>query len=230
MAKQENCISKELKKSMKKNDSVNTIKKRHSFFVKWEFDAAAEEFNKMSEQGWHLVRCKPFTQTYAYDPTSIYKYQIDCNDRVADPTRYLQTFAEAGWIPVMSNWGGWHIFAKKYVPGQPEETYMIYTDGQSRKEMLRRSRRLVGFIAVLWVICLLYGVYRVITGVMESGKSDMTVCWTPVLQALNVYLFSRWYFSVRSLEKGKKPRRFHFVIYVAIAAAVIVASLVSFLI
>ena len=129
----------------------------------------------------------------------------------------------------MSNWGGWHIFAKKYVPGQPEEAYMIYTDEQSRKEMLRRSRRLVGFIAVLWGICLLYGVYRVITGVMQSGKSDMTVCWTPVLQALNVYLFSRWYFSVRSLEKGKKPRRFHFLVFVVIAALIIIASLVSIL-
>ena len=213
--------------------------------MRWEFDAAADEFNQMSENGWQLVRCKPFTQTYVYNPDVTYRYQIDCNDTVSDPARYLQTFAEGGWIPVMSNWGGWHIFAKKYVPGQPEEAYMIYTDEQSRKEMLRRSRRLVGFIAVLWGICLLYGVYRVITGVMESGKSDMTVCWTPVLQALNVYLFSRWYFSVlqalnvylfsrwyfsvRSLEKGKKPRRFHFLVFVVIAALIIIASLVSIL-
>ena len=215
---------------MKKNDSAKTVKKRHSFFVKWEFDAAAEEFDQMSKKGWHLVECKPFTQTYVYDPHVTYRYQIDCNDRVADPSRYLQTFAEAGWIPVMSNWGGWHIFARKYVPGQPEESYMIYTDEQSRKEMLRRSRRLVGFIAVLWVICLLYGIYRLITSVTQSGKLDLTDFWTPVLQALNVYLFSRWCFSVRSLEKGNKPRRFHFLIFVAIVAAVIIASLVSILI
>ena len=214
---------------MKKNDAEKTVKKRHSLFMRWEFDAAADEFNQMSENGWQLVRCKPFTQTYVYNPDVTYRYQIDCNDTVSDPARYLQTFAEGGWIPVMSNWGGWHIFAKKYVPGQPEEAYMIYTDEQSRKEMLRRSRRLVGFIAVLWGICLLYGVYRVITGVMESGKSDMTVCWTPVLQALNAYLFSRWYFSVRSLEKGKKPRRFHFLVFVVIAALIIIASLVSIL-
>ena len=177
---------------MKKNDAEKTVKKRHSLFMRWEFDAAADEFNQMSENGWQLVRCKPFTQTYVYNPDVTYRYQIDCNDTVSDPARYLQTFAEGGWIPVMSNWGGWHIFAKKYVPGQPEEAYMIYTDEQ-------------------------------------SGKSDMTVCWTPVLQALNVYLFSRWYFSVRSLEKGKKPRRFHFLVFVVIAALIIIASLVSIL-
>ena len=73
---------------MKKNDSAKTVKKRHSFFVKWEFDAAAEEFDQMSEKGWHLVKCKPFTQTYVYDPDVTYRYQLDQHHSVAEPNRY----------------------------------------------------------------------------------------------------------------------------------------------
>lgn len=212
---------------MKKNESVNTVKKRHSLFTRWEFDAAAEEFNRMSEQGWHVTEVGFYTQSYVCNPNLRYRYQIDYNDRIDDPARYYESFADAGWIPVKCKGNDWHVFAKEYADGQPEEAYKIYTDGQSRTEMYRRARRFVGIAAIVWIICLAQGIYHAITAV--AGASDLAVMevWTPVLQFINVYLWSRWYFSVRSLEKGKKPRRFHYLAYLIIALAAIIVSMAS---
>ena len=86
---------------------------------------------------------------------------------------------------------------------------------------------LVGIAAIVWLICLAQGIYHAITAV--AGASDLAVMevWTPVLQFINVYLWSRWYFSVRSLEKGKKPRRFHYLAYLIIALAAIIVSMAS---
>ena len=212
---------------MKKNESVNTVKKRHSLFTRWEFDAAAEEFNRMSEQGWHVTEVGFYTQSYVYNPNLKYRYQIDYNNSIIDPVRYYESFADAGWIPVKCKISGWNLFAKEFADGQPEEAYMIYTDGQSRAEMCRRARRFVGIAAIVGIICLAQGIYHAITAV--AGASDLAVMevWTPVLQFINVYLWSRWYFSVRSLEKGKKPRRFHYLAYLIIALAAIIVSMAS---
>ena len=210
---------------MKKNASVNTVEKHHDLFTRWEFDAAAEEFDRMSEQGWHVTEVGFFTQTYVYNPNLQYRYQIDYNDRIEAPARYYESFTDAGWIPVKCKGNDWHIFAKEYAADQPEEAYRIYTDSQSRAQMYRRARRFVGIAAIVLVICLAQGIYSAIKEIAVSSDLAVMGAWTQVLQAMNAYLYSRWYFSVRSLEKGKKPRRFHYLAYIVIAVAVIIASM-----
>lgn len=210
---------------MKKKESVNTVKKRHSLFTVWEFDAAAEEFTRMSEQGWHVTKAGFYTQTYLYNPALKYRYQIDYNDWIEDSARYYESFADAGWIPVECRINGWNVFAKAYAEGQPEEAYMIYTDGQSRAQMYRRARRFVGLALIVWIFCLAQVVYSAITGRVKFSDLEFTQAITPVLQFINVYLFSRWYFSVRSLEKGKKPRRFHYLAFMLTAGTVILVSM-----
>lgn len=214
---------------MKKNDGEKTVKKRHSLFTVWEFDAAAEEFTRMSEQGWHVTKAGFCTQSYVYNLALKYRYQIDYNYSISDPARYNESFADAGWIPVECSINGWNLFAKEYAEGQPEEAYVIYTDGQSRAEMCRRARSFVGIAAIVWIICLTQGIYHAVTSVARSSGLAFIDVWTPVLQALNVYLFSRWYFSVRSLEKGKNPRRFHYLAFVMIVVTVIIISIASIL-
>ena len=214
---------------MEKNAFGQNIKKRHSLFTRWEFDAAAEEFNRMSEQGWHVTEVGFYTQTYVYNPNLKYRYQIDYNHSITDPVRYYESFADAGWIPVKCKGNDWHVFAREYADGNPEEAYMIYTDGQSKAEMYRRARCFVGIAAIIWIFCLAQGIYSAISAVAASSNLAFMEVWTPVLQVLNVYLFSRWYFSVRSLEKGKKPRRFHYFAFVTVGVTVIILSMGSIL-
>lgn len=211
---------------MKKNESIQKHKKRHRVYMSWEFEAAVEDLNKMSEQGWHITYFSRFSQSYVYDPNVTYRYQIDYTETIADPTRYYETFRDAGWLTVRCAAEEWNIFAKPYDPVQPEDAYLIYTDEKSKKEMLRRSRRFVGAALLMYAVIIPYMIASLVRDWFFRHVTDMEVIeiWTPLLLSVSAYLFVRWYVSVRRMEKGKKPRRFHYAAYMAVAVTMILAS------
>ena len=131
----------------------NTRKTKRTFkcFSAWDYEFEEQEFNRMSEQGWQLVRGGSFSQKYEYDDSVIYRYRLDYNNDVGDMARYDETFRDAGWERVNSTANGWHVFRKVYDPQKPDEEYEIYTDEASRVEMLKRWRRVcyIGFGMVL---------------------------------------------------------------------------------
>ena len=216
---------------MKKNESIQKHKKRHRVYMSWEFEAAVEDFNTMSAQGWHIAYFSRFSQSYVYDPNVTYRYQIDYTETIADPTRYYETFRDAGWLTVRCAAGEWNIFAKPYVSGQPEDAYLIYTDEKSKKEMLRRSRRFVGAVLLMYAVIIPYMMFSLVRDWLFMHISDIEVIeiWTPVLLSVTAYMFVRWYVSVRRMEKGKKARRFHYYAFAAVSVAVILASVISIL-
>ena len=127
---------------MKKTKNTKKTKRTFKMFAAWDYEFEEKEYNRMSEQGWQLVSGGSFSQKYVYDDSVIYRYQLDYNNDVQDTARYEETFRDAGWERVNSTFNGWHIFRKAYDPALPEEEYEIYTDAQSRNEMLKRWRRL----------------------------------------------------------------------------------------
>ena len=136
---------------MKNTKNTKKTKRTVKMFAAWDYEFEEQEFNRMSEQGWQLVSGGSFTQKYEYDDSVVYRYQLDYNNDVSDMTRYEETFRDAGWERVNSNFNGWHVFRKAYDPALPQEEYEIYTDDQSRNEMLKRWRRVcyIGFGMVL---------------------------------------------------------------------------------
>ena len=127
----------------------NTRKTKRTFktYAAWDYEFEAKEYDRMSAQGWQLVSGSSFTQKYEFDDSVIYRYQLDYNNDIKDMERYDETFRDAGWERVNSTFNGWHVFRKAYDPQKPEEEYEIYTDEQSRGEMLKRWRNFcfVGF-------------------------------------------------------------------------------------
>ena len=136
---------------MKNMKNTNKTKRTFKVFAAWDYEFEAREFDRMSEQGWQLVSGGCFTQKYEFDDSVVYRYQIDYNNDVKDMVRYDETFRDAGWERVNSTANGWHIFRKVYDKSLPDEEYEIYTDEQSRVEMLKRWRRVcyIGFGMVL---------------------------------------------------------------------------------
>ena len=109
--------------------------------------------------------------------------------------------------------------------------YLIYTDDRSKKEMLRRSRRFVGAVLIMYAIIIPYMIFSLARDWFFSHSEDLASVeiWTPILLGIAAYMFLRWYISVRRMEKGKKPRRFHYFAYVAVSIAVIIISMGSIL-
>ena len=136
---------------MKNTKNTKKTKRTVKMFAAWDYEFEEQEFNRMSEQGWQLVSGGSFTQKYEYDDSVVYRYQLDYNNDVSDMTRYEETFRDAGWERVNSTLNGWHVFRKAYDPALPQEEYEIYTDDQSRNEMLKRWMRVcyIGFGMVL---------------------------------------------------------------------------------
>lgn len=117
-------------------------KRTFKVFAAWDYEFEEQEYNRMSEQGWQLVNGGSFSQKYEFDDSVIYRYQLDYNNGITDMDRYDETFRDAGWERVNSTGNGWHVFRKAYDPNLPDEAYEIYTDEQSRTEMLTRWRNL----------------------------------------------------------------------------------------
>lgn len=130
----------------------------HKAFTAWDYKKEVEELNRMSEQGWQLIKGKLFSQKYKKNENVVYKYQLDYQPKVEDLGRYIETFREQGWEYVNSTLNGWHYFRKLYDASLPAEEYEIYSDETSLKEMNNRWIRLgTAFSVILGLDALLMG-------------------------------------------------------------------------
>lgn len=145
-------------------------------FTAWNYQAEVEELNRMSEQGWQLIKGKLFSQKYKKNDGIVYKYQLDYQPKIEDLGRYIETFSEQGWEYVNSTFNGWHYFRKVYDPSLPPETYEIYTDVNSLKEMNNKWMRLGTILAII------LGLGAILTGYMlgESFRISSTILFVAI--------------------------------------------------
>ena len=69
-----------------------------------------EDLNKMSDEGWQLVRGGCFQSKFVKNPDIRYRYQLDYQ-KIDDMARYIEIFREQGWEYVNSTFNGWQIAA-----------------------------------------------------------------------------------------------------------------------
>lgn len=133
-------------------------KRSFKAYPAWDYQSEIDELNRMSEQGWQLIRGGCFAGKFVKNPEVRYRYQLDFR-RVEDKGRYIETFREQGWEYVDSTFNGWHFFRKLYDPALPEEEYEIFTDRESLNDMRRRWARFgTGIGIALALAALLVGV------------------------------------------------------------------------
>lgn len=113
----------------------------------WNYERELEVLNRESEKGWQLVKGGCFGSRFVKNPNVRYRYQMDYG-RVEDMARYLETYREQGWEYISSTFNGWHYFRKPYDPSLPEESYEIFTDRESLREMRGRWARLALWVSI----------------------------------------------------------------------------------
>lgn len=137
---------------------MREFKTIHHTYAAWNFDREIADLNKESEAGWQLTRGGCFHSKFRHDTSTVYRYALDYNTRIDDPTRYRDIFREQGWEYINSTFNGWHYFRKPYDPALPEEAYIIYTDRASENEMKKRWTRLAyslgAFMALMFIVYL----------------------------------------------------------------------------
>ena len=181
-------------------------------YAAWDFDKEAEEYNKMSENGWQLVVGGCFHQKYEFDDSVVYRYQIDFNNQTEDMERYDDMFREMGWERVNSTFNSWHIFRKKYDPSLPDEEYEIYTDTQSRNEMLKRWRNVSVIAAATVALTAISPLSQVFSG--HNAVSSVAII---VMYLLMAIMLISAFVGVNNLINNKKNKhRFNYNLFLLV--------------
>ena len=102
-------------------------KRSFRMYSAWNYMQEVEDLNKMSDEGWQLVRGGCFHSKFVKNPDIRYRYQLDYQ-KIDDMARYIEIFREQGWEYVNSTFNGWHYLKKLYDPALPDEAYEIFTD------------------------------------------------------------------------------------------------------
>lgn len=209
---------------MKKNQNHKQTKNTFHIYAAWDYEKEAEALNQMSEQGWQLVVGGCYHQKYEFDDSVVYRYQIDFNNKIPDMARYDETFRDAGWERVSSTFNDWHIFRKVYDPNLPDEEYEIYTDEESRVEMLKRWRS----IAVISAIAVGVSAINPLNSVAMGSYSPVASAALVFLYVLIALMEVTAFVSINQLINGKRNKhRFPFELFLSLLVLLLVIFLVS---
>lgn len=100
-------------------------------------------FAEMSAKGWHLEENSGLCFRFAKGEPHRYIYALNM-DEDTDETMY-ETYAQCGWTPVIKE-KGMHIFRAE------EGTPPIFSDAESKCEVLEKERKKFGIYAAVWGI------------------------------------------------------------------------------
>lgn len=150
-------------------------------YFAWDYEQELEELDRMSQQGWQLVKGGCFHSRFVKNEGQCFRYQLDYRPDVEDMGRYLEIFREQGWEYVNSTYNGWRYFRKAYDPALPEEEYKIFTDRSSLGEMTRRLRNLA---LVLMSVALLMAAVEGVLLVMKPRLPQLILTGTLLFEGL----------------------------------------------
>lgn len=159
----------------------NKYKTLFRAYFAWDYKQELEELDRLSGQGWQLVKGGCFHSRFVKNEEQRYRYQLDYRPGIDDMGRYLETFREQGWEYVNSTYNGWRYFRKVYDPELPQEEYEIFTDRSSLGEM---TRRLLTLTRVLMAVTLLMAAVEGVLLVMKPRLPQMIMTGTLLLEGL----------------------------------------------
>ncbi len=176
--------------------NTKTIWKMYSA---WNYEKEIEDLNKLSEQGWQLVKGGLLHSKFKKESGVRFCYQLEYRD-VEDMGRYIETFREQGWEYVNSTFNHWHYFRKAWDPALPEEAYEIFTDRESLREMSK------GWIRVALIAIVLLAGFAVSRGIRMIDKPQLPTLVQLLALLLEIGLLLRGVLIMRNPDASRNRR------------------------
>lgn len=176
--------------------NTKTIWKMYSA---WNYEKEIEDLNKLSEQGWQLVKGGLLHSKFKKEPGVRFRYQLEYRD-VEDMGRYIETFREQGWEYVNSTFNHWHYFRKAWDPALPEEAYEIFTDRESLREMSK------GWIRAALIAIVLLAGFAVSRGIRMIDKPQLPTLVQLLALLLEIGLLLRGVLIMRNPDASRNRR------------------------
>jgi len=117
-------------------------------------DSEREEpfLGEMSQSGWHLVKTNLFCYRFQKGEPMDYQYRMDFVSKQLGRTEYMQFLQDAGWEIVDTRRDDLGVWAYCRKLRSDDDTLELYTDTESKLELVRRIKiaywRLVGLTAI----------------------------------------------------------------------------------
>lgn len=168
-------------------------------YAAWDYTREIEDLNKMSDNGWQLIKGGCFSNRYKKNDSMRYRYQLDFNPNIEDMGRYIETFREQGWEYVNSTFNGWHYFRKLY--DKAGDDYEIYNDTESLKEMHAKWQKLGrAFIVILSLLTLLELFFTIRYPRIHSAILTLTLL-------IEAFVIGRGIFVLRNPQRADGHKR-----------------------
>jgi hypothetical protein len=145
----------------------------------------------MSKKGWHLAEMKGIF--YRFEEGEACDYDYALNTEMEIDKDMLSFYEASGWSPVVLG-PGYQIF--RATAG----TTPIFSDKESKEEVLQRNQRMSGKWASFFVILLV--IWFIVTSVIDLGF--ITVMVTMALVVCFVFTFFPFVGFSRSLQKLRR--------------------------
>lgn len=177
----------------------------------WEYKRIADICTEQSKQGYQLEKIKVIgASTFVKDEKQRYIYDIDFNTVILkkgkERENYLEIFEEQGWEFIDNTFNGFSLFRKKYIEGQSDEEYKIYTDNESSKELYYRMENLLKLIllVIIPLEIVLMGIGATIFSI--SAELSLKDFWIIFLLASSIACLPLTIFLKSGIKSIRKQR------------------------
>jgi hypothetical protein len=180
---------------------MGEYRRKFGVYSAWNYELEVEDLNRMSEQGWQLIKGGCFSNKFKKNNEIQYRYQLDYRPQIEDMGRYIETYREQGWEYVNSIFNGWHYFRKLYAPGTDEREYEIFTDTASLNEMNKRWA-MVGSVAAG-----VFGIYTILLFIHLVMQPSLHALIGLLSNATIFFIFFRAVSIMKNPEGNRKNRK-----------------------
>ena len=178
---------------------MKEYKRVWNVYSAWDYTREIEDLNKMSDNGWQLIKGGLFSNRYKKNDSLRYRYQLDYNPKIEDMGRYIETFREQGWEYVNSTFNGWHYFRKYY--DQAGDDYEIYSDSESLKEMQAKWQKMgTAFTVTLALLAVLELIFSIRYFRFHSALLTLTLI-------IEAFVIGRGVFVLRNPQRADGHKR-----------------------
>ena len=178
---------------------MKEYKRVWNVYSAWDYTREIEDLNKMSDNGWQLIKGGCFSNRYKKNDSMRYRYQLDFNPKIEDMGRYIETFREQGWEYVNSTFNGWHYFRKHY--DQAGDDYEIYNDSESLKEMQSKWQKM-GISSTVTLV--LFALLELILSIRYFRIHSALLTLTMIIEAI---VIGRGVFVLRNPQRADGHKR-----------------------
>lgn len=182
---------------------MNYTKSVFRIFTADNYDKEEEFLREMSLEGWHFRALNLFWYEFEKGEPREYNYKLDFKPRYNEiDSEYLTMFKDFGWERIYefrAFRGVWEYFRKEADGAENE----LYTDDESKIELLGRIRRFYLFLGIFFVSISLVNAVNIARLFVEGAEYALIgVSAYAFLIGLYVKLYVRISAKIKRLKKG----------------------------